>query len=102
MPDAQKVQFQSGGVPMPVLSLALTVLLAVGTGYVTVRTATAAQQAEIQELQRLANTNKQEIEYLRSITATKEQTQLLINMVEAQRQDMNDIRRDLSVIRRER
>lgn len=96
MPDSQKIQFQVGGVPFSVLSVFLPLVVAGIFGYGAAKQVTGAQDAELQELRRLAASNKAEIDYLRSTSATKEQTQLLIKMVDDTHRDVSDIRSEIS------
>jgi uncharacterized protein HemX len=103
MPDTQqKVSFAAGGLPIPLLQMLLSVVVVAVVGYGAGKFASGQSDAQIQELQRLAVSNKAEIDYLRNNSVSQEQMKLLIQMVQGIREDQTEIKRELSAIRRER
>ncbi len=104
MADSQlpKVTLPTSGIPLsflvPFLSLAMSAIV----GYGTAKQATGQNLGEVQELQRLAASNKAEIDYLRGTTASKDQMELMLQMVKDIRSDQSEIKREVSEIRRGR
>lgn len=95
-----KVSFASGGVPLSLIQALLPLFIAAIVGYGAAKSAGGASDAQIQELQRLAHSNKAEIEYLRANSVSQEQMKLLIQMVQDIRGDQVEIKRELTAIRR--
>jgi hypothetical protein len=104
MPDSQpqKVALSSGGIPLSLLTPFLSIAMAAVIGYGTAKQASGQYAAENQELRRLAVSNKAEIDYLRSTSASKDQMELMLQMVKDIRSDQGEIKREVSEIRRGR
>jgi SpoVK/Ycf46/Vps4 family AAA+-type ATPase len=98
----QKVQFHTGGIPLPLLTFILTIVIAVGSGYGGARYAAGAQEKTNEELQRQLNEHKAEIATNRANTISKEQMEFLLRMLDGMKQDQKDIKDDIRALRQER
>lgn len=92
----QRVQFQSGGIPLIVIQVLLPIVLSIIAGYGAVRYTSGATQQELQELNRRSLANKAEIDQLRANSVTREEMRLFI---ESAREDLTEIKADIRAIR---
>lgn len=98
----QKVQFHSGGIPLPVLQFLLMLILAVGSGYGGARYAAGAQDKANEEMQRQLNEQKAETERIRANTISKEQMEFILRMLDGMKADQQEIKEDIRALRQDR
>jgi hypothetical protein len=103
MPDAQqqKVQFHAGGISLPLLTFALSVIVAAGSGYGGARFAAGKQEEKNADLQRQLNEQKAEAEKYRSNAISKDQMEFILRMLDGMKADQKDIKDDIRALRQE-
>lgn len=95
MPDS-KVQLQSGGVPVIAIQVLLPVILSIIAGYGAVRFSSGETTQHLQELERTALRNREDINTLRSNSVTRDEMRLFM---ESARNDLQEIKADIRAMR---